>query len=44
MLKKTKNMVFNFSKNLQFSTDIKSGNETIETVSEARLLGTTVTN
>ena len=41
---KTKNIVFNFSKNLQFSTTTKSGNETIETVSEARLLGTTVTN
>ena len=43
-VKKTKNMVFNFSKNLQFSTDIKLGSETIETVSEAKLLGTTITS
>ena len=41
-VKKTKNMVFNFSKNLQFSTDIKLGSETIETVSKAKLLGTTI--
>ena len=43
-IKKTKNMVFNFSKNLQFSTDIQLNNETIETVPEAKLLGTTITN
>ena len=43
-VKKTKNIVFNFSRNLQFSTDIQLGNETIETVSEAKLLGTTITN
>jgi len=43
-VKKTKNMIFNFSKNLQFSTGIKLGSETIETVSEAKLLGTTITS
>ena len=43
-VKKTKNMIFNFSKNLQFSTDIQLGDEIIETVSEAKLLGTTITN
>ena len=43
-VKKTKNMMFNFSKNLQFSTGIKLGGETIETKSEAKLLGTTITN
>ena len=43
-VKKTKNIVFNFSKNLQFSTDIQLGKEKIETVSEAKLLGTTITN
>ena len=41
---KTKNIVFNFSKNLQFSTDIRLGNKTIETVSEVKLLGTTISN
>ena len=43
-VKKTKNIIFNFSKNLQFSTDIQLGDETIETVSEAKLLGTTITD
>ena len=42
--KKTKNMIINFSKNLQFSTDIRLGNESIETVGEAKLLGTTITD
>ena len=42
--KKTKNIIFNFSKNHQFSTDIKLDNETIETVNETKLLGTTITN
>ena len=42
--KKTKNIIFNFSKNHQFSTDIKIDNETIETVNETKLLGTTITN
>ena len=43
-VQKTKNMIFNFSRNLQFSTDIQLGKETIETVSEAKLLGTTITD
>ena len=38
--KKTKNMIFNFSKDHQFSTQLKLNGETIETVSSARLLGT----
>ena len=37
-------MVVNFSKNLQFSTDIQLGKESVETVSEAKLLGTTITD
>ena len=43
-VRKTKNMLFNFSKNLQFSTDIQLGNESVETVNEAKLLGTTITD
>ena len=43
-IKKTKNMIFNFSKNNQFSTEIKMGNEVIETVTETKLLGTTITS
>ena len=43
-VRKTKNMTFNFSKNLQFSTNIQLGNESVETVSEAKLLGTTITD
>ena len=42
--KKTKNMIFNFSKNNQFSTEIRIGNEIIETVKETKLLGTTITS
>ena len=43
-IKKTKIMVFNFSRDNQFSTDIKLKNEIIETVSETKLLGTTITD
>ena len=43
-VRKTKNMTFNFSKNLQFSTNIQLGNESVETVNEAKLLGTTITD
>ena len=43
-VKKTKNICFNFTKDKQFSTDIKLNNETIETVSETKLLGTIITN
>ncbi len=42
--KKTKNMIFNFSKNNQFSTEIRICNEVIETVKETKLLGTTITS
>ena len=42
--KKTKNMIFNFSTNKQFSTDITVNGEVIETVKEARLLGTIISN
>ena len=41
---KTKNIIFNFSKNNQFSTEIKLDGEVIETVNETKLLGTTITN
>ena len=43
-VKKTKNICFNFTKDKQFSTDIKLNNESIETVSETKLLGTIITN
>ena len=42
--KKTKNLIFNFSKNYQFSTDIKLKGEGIETINNIKLLGTTITN
>ena len=42
--KKTKVMAFNFSSDKKFSTDIKLKNETIETVSETKLLGTIITD
>ena len=42
--KKTKNIVFNFSKNNQFSTDLKLDGEVIETVRETKLLGTHLTS
>ena len=41
---KTKNIIFNFSKDNQFSTGIKLNEEVIETVSETKLLGTIITN
>ena len=41
---KTKNIIFNFSKSKQFSTEIKLDGEMIETVSETKLLGTVITN
>ena len=37
-------MAFNFSRDKKFSTDVKLGNETIETVSETKLLGTIITD
>ena len=42
--KKTKNQIFNFSKKHQFSTNIKINNDNIETISEVKLLGTTITS
>ena len=37
---KTKNMIFNFSKNKQFSTNLKVKGETVETLQETKILGT----
>ena len=42
--KKTKNLIFNFSRNYQFSTDIKLKGEEIETINNIKLLGTIITN
>ena len=42
--KKTKNLIFNYSKNYQFSTDLKLEGEVVETVSETKLLGTIITS
>ena len=41
---KTKNIMFNFSRNNQFSNDIKLDGKVIETVTETKLLGTLITN
>ena len=43
-VKKTKNMCFNFSRDKQFSTNIRLHNEPIETVNETKLLGTIITS
>ena len=42
--KKCKNMIFNFSKNHQFSTSIELNDEKLETVSEMKVLGTWITD
>ena len=42
--KKTQNLIFNFSKNYQFSTDIKLKGVEIQTVDQIKLLGTTITS
>ena len=42
--KKTKNMVFNFTKNHQFNTNIKLRNESLEVMKEMKLLGTYITD
>ena len=42
--KKTKNVIFNFTKKYQFSTQFEIEGEELETVQEAKLLGTIVTN
>ena len=41
---KTKNMIFNFSKNKKFSTRLQVNNKHIETVKEIKLLGTIITD
>ncbi len=41
---KTKNIIFNFSKNSQFTTDIELDGKVIETVKETKLLGTVITD
>ena len=43
-IQKTKNMIFNFSRNSQFSTEIKLNGQVIETVNETKLLGTIITD
>ena len=42
--KKTKNMIFNFSNDHQFTTKINLKGENIETVDETKLLGTIITS
>ena len=42
--KKTKNMIFNFSKNKQFQIRLIENNENIEVFNNIKLLGTIVTN
>ena len=41
---KTKNIIFNFSSDKKFSTDIRLKKDVIETVTEAKLLGTIITD
>jgi len=41
--KKTKNIIFNFSKKYQFSTNLKVNDKSIELVKETKLLGTYLT-
>ena len=42
--KKPKNMIFNFSKNYQFSTVLKVNDSELDMVSETKLLGTVITD
>ena len=42
--KKTKNIIFNFSKKFQFSTNLSINDQKIEVVNETKLLGTYITN
>ena len=42
--KKTKNIIFNFTSKHQFSTQLELEGEKLETVTEAKLLGTIVSN
>ena len=43
-VKKTKNIIFNFSKKYKFSTQLSVDDENIELVNEAKLLGTFITD
>ena len=43
-LRKTKNMIFNFSNKYQFTTKLNVENENIEMVRETTLLGTVITD
>ena len=43
-IRKTKNMIFNFSKKYQFTTKLNVENENIEMVRETTLLGTVITD
>ena len=42
--KKTKSMIFNFTKGKQFTTDIKLKGETVELVNESKLLGVIISS
>ena len=42
--KKSKTMIFNFSKNHQFSTRLELENEILEIVKETKLLGTIISD
>ena len=42
--KKTTNMLFNFTKDSQFTTEISLKNEKLETIEKTKLLGTIITN
>ena len=42
--KKTKTMIFNNSRNYQFTTNLKLKDQSIEVVNEAKLLGTIITS
>lgn len=42
--RKSKNMIFNFTRNYQFSTRLELDGQILETVQEAKLLGTIVTS
>ena len=43
-VEKTKNIIFNFSRNNQFTTDMELDGRVIETVNETKLLGTVITD
>ena len=43
-VEKTKNVIFNFSRNNQFTTEIELDGKIIETVKETKLLGTLITD